>query len=950
MRPRDLVFFAFLLILLAASAGCGSSGGNAGGREGDSKDPHVVPNKEDYEENPKFISPPTLAHPIYECSRNVTIKDFVKDAKLNVFINGAPAPNPTVVGQIPELGVNFDVGLDFTAGQVVHVTQTVGAVTSGPSNAVPVTSHTADYPAGLPRPRLWKHPLFQCGHAILVEDVVPGSKVEIFAENPDGMGGFKPAVLAGDFLASTEWGWNWTGVSPEFELGARITARASLCKDVSAPSEAEITEPAPSPMPAGSIEPPVIEGQEIVRIWGAGGPGDPPQHGAILAVFRSGSPLGSTPSPGGAPHLFGIPPATLGGSYTATQKLCKETPPGTGPETPTQPCSDLPAPKIKPPLPGDTKIYVTEHIPGANILVFAGAEEIGDSSGNVINLSRPINNGEIIKVMQKLGKCVSPFRYEIAVACDGDPDKACSGEWPEFRHNGLRNARQIAVSPLGDPYAVKTLKVKKDIAAPDGGSFTASPVIFNGKVYIGTSKGHLFAFDAMTLAQLWQFPPPGDPPLLSDYNTTPGTCANPSSGGIAASVAIAQLKEGSAVILGAPDKGRPSDPGGKFAAGIGSGRLFALNPNTGAVIWMSAEIARMTGTTSNSTSQFHEQIGYSSPLVLGNRIYVGIADHCDNPIQKGRVIAVDKQTGAAIGGFSFNSTSSRGGGVWTYISGGLGDALVTTTGNTRSGNPSEPATNNGLSMVRLDPTTGTLQGKIQPVPFDLDDDPDWSAGATLVAAQCGNVSVSTMKDGWSYGANLGPPLAFRWQYPSVAFPFPTSDPNDHGDIRYHRAGAAWNDLYFTMTGGEDIVDVADELETFAGYQRLHALNVCSGGVSWIADLAPFTNTVTDRHSWALGPPTVTHGIVYVGTNRGFLVAVADPSVWPAMGSRCTESHFTGADCIANGYAIVPQPAILRSMDLGAGRIVRTEPAIANGNLYVATEDGRLFRIASEASP
>ncbi len=947
MRLRVLALIALVCIAFA-SPGCKSSGDSGStSKNSDKRDPHVVPNDPDFKENPQFISPPTLAHPIYECSRNITIKDFVKNAKLNIFINGAPAPNPTVIGQIPELGVNFDVGLDFVAGMVVNVTQTVGAVTSALSNSVVVTSHTTDYPAGLPRPRLWKHPLFKCGHAILAEDVVPGSKVEISAENPDGMGGFKPGVVVGSFLASTEWGWNWTGVSPEFELGARITAQASLCKDVSPPSEPEITEPAPSPMPAGSIEPPVIEGQEIVRIWGPT-TGVGAQHGAILSVFASAAPLGSTPTPGDAPHLFGIPPATLGTSYSATQKLCEETPPGTGPKTPTQPCSDLPAPKIKPPLPGDTQVVVTEHIPGANILVFAGAEEIGDSSGNVINLSRAINNGEIIKVMQKLGKCVSPFRYEIAVACDGDPDKACSGDWPEFRHNGLRNARQIAASPLGDPYAVKTLKVKKDIASPDGGSFTASPVIWNGKLYIGTSKGRLFAFDAMTLAQLWQFPPAGDPPLASDYNTM-ASCANPSSGGIAASVAIAQLKEGTAVILAAPDKGRPSDPGGKFAAGIGSGRLFALNPNTGAVIWMSGEIARMTGTTAFSTTQFHEQIGYSSPLILGDRIYVGIADHCDNPIQNGKVVAVNKETGAIIGGFSFNSTSSRGGGVWTYVSGGLADALVTTTGNTRSGNPSEPATNNGLSMVRLDPTTGTLQGKIQPVPFDLDDDPDWSAGATLVAATCGNVSVSTMKDGWSYGANLGPPLSFRWQYPFVAFPFPTSDRNDHGDIRYHRAGAAWNDLYFTMTGGEDIVDVANELETFAGYQRLHALNVCSGGASWIADLTPFTFTVTDRHSWALGPPTVTHGIVFVGTNRGFLVAIADPSVWPAMGSRCTESHFTGADCIANGYAIVPQPAILRSMDLGAGRIVRTEPAIANGNVYVATEGGRLFRIAPEAS-
>src|SRR5204863_3540862 len=113
-------------------------------------------------------------------------------ATLNVFINGAPAPNPSVVGQIPELGVNFDVGTAFVTGQIVTATQTFGGATSVPSNAVPVTSHTEDYPAGLPKPRLFKHPLRDCGHAVLVEDVVPGSTVEIVAEDPDGMGGFKP--------------------------------------------------------------------------------------------------------------------------------------------------------------------------------------------------------------------------------------------------------------------------------------------------------------------------------------------------------------------------------------------------------------------------------------------------------------------------------------------------------------------------------------------------------------------------------------------------------------------------------------------------------------------------------------------------------------------------------------------------------------------------------------
>jgi outer membrane protein assembly factor BamB len=955
---RRVAVFAVIAAIVALFAACGSSGngdntGASGGSTHRERDPHVVPNPHDYEEDPGYISPPTVTHPIYECAHNVTIKNFIAGATLNVFINGAPAPNPTVIGTIPEIGVNFDVGTSFVAGQVVTATQTFMGVTSGPSAPVPVTSHTADYPMGLPRPRLFLHPLRHCGHAVLVEDVVPGSVVEIVAENPLGGGGFGPPAVVGSFNASTEWGWNWTGVSPEFELGARITARAKLCMDNSPVSLPEITEEAPSPMPAASVEAPVIEGQTILRLWGPA-TGTPPEHGVILSVFNNGTGIGSTAAPGGAPHLFGIAAATLGSTYTATQKLCVEG--GPGPGTPTQPCSDLPAPTIKPPLPGDTQIVVTSHIPGARILVFAGAEEVGDSSGDVINLKRALVNGETVKVMQKLGDCVSPFRYQTVVECAiGDAPRACSTDWPAFRHNGLRNAQQVNNSVLADPYQVKTLTTKFNIGAPDGGAFTASPVVFGGKVFIGTDRGHLFAFNAMTGAMVWQYPPAAEPALTSGFNAA-ASCANPSSAGIASSVAIARVNnETDAVILAAPDPGRPSDPGGKFGSGNGSGRLFAINANSGALIWKtSAEVARMTGfhtpPDAAAFTELHEQIGYSSPLVIGNRIYVGLADHCDNPIQNGKVIAVDLNTGGIDAGFNFSSTSTRGGGIWTFISGGLADGLVTTTGNVASANDSEPRINNALSMVRLDPTTGMLQGKIQPVPFELDGDPDWSAGATLVASRCGNVSVSTMKDGWSYGGNMGPPLDFRWQYPPVAYPFPTTDKNHHDDIRYHRAGASWNDLYFTMTGGEDIVGVATVDETFNGYRLLHALDVCDGFPRWIAGLEAFTAPIMNHHSWALGPPTVTRGIVYVGTNLGFLVAIADPSVWPANGSRCTNSRFTVADCVANGFAVVPQPAILKSIDLGSGAIVRNEPAIANGNLYVATSGGRLFRLAPGASP
>lgn len=936
-------------VALLGLAACDKHGNSRGDPQ--QKDPHVVRNPGDFKEDPKFISAPTLGQPIYACSSAITVQNFMPGAKIEVFIDGAPAPNPSFIGVIPTPGQTHDTGVKFTTGQVVYVTQSIGGAISAHSNSVTVTSHTEDFPAGLPKPRLFAHSLFQCGHAVLVEDVVPGSTVTVHAEDDAGGGTFKPAVDVGGFQASNEWGLNWTGVSPEFTLAARISATAKLCTDNSPRSDFEITATPPSPMPSGTTGKPIIDGQTLVTIWGqTGPPSDPAQHGVIVTVRDSATTVrGQSAIPGGVPHTLGISPAaSTGQKLDVTQKLCTESPPGT--PTVVEDCDAMPAPIIKPPMPGDTQIVVITQIPGAEILVFASGEEVGHSSGSVINLTRALNDGETVIVEQRLGKCTGKFVYEIKVECAlGTAPGACSSDWPAFRQNGLRTARQVQASPLGNPYTVKKLEVKAKTTAPDGGTFVASPVIADGRVYIGSNGGHLYAFDANfadNAAPLWQFPPPSQSALSSSF-----TC-NPSSEGIAASVAVAPSREhGMLVILGAPDRGRPDDAGGKFGGGLGSGRIFALNPATGALVWKTTdEVAKLAGTGPND---LHEQIGYSSPLVLGNRIYVGVADHCDNPIQKGKVKAISLDTGAIDPGFSYESVSdpnppnNRGGGVWTSVAGGLGNALVITTGNVKSGTNSEPSVNNALSMVRMDPITGAVQGKIQPVPYINDADPDWSAGATMMATSCGEITASTMKDGWSYGGNLSPSLTFRWQYPNTSYPFPTKDPLNHGDIRYHRAGAAWNDTYFTMSGGQQLLDTSDPFHTFQGYRQLHAFNVCAGEggrVRWIAHLDAFTDAVASTHSWALGPPTVTDGIIYVGTNKGFLLAIADASIWPSQGGQCTLPTLSTADCVAAGYQIVPNPTVLKALNLG-GEILRGEPALANGTVYVANSSGRLFRIA-----
>lgn len=499
--------------------------------------------------------------------------------------------------------------------------------------------------------------------------------------------------------------------------------------------------------------------------------------------------------------------------------------------------------------------------------------------------------------------------------------------WRTFRHDASRSGYQADSSAISDPAKVPGLHVRWTFQPPGPQMFRASPVVYNGRVYIGNANGYFYAVNADTGALDWQYPAAASPALVSQF-----TC-NPSSFGIASSAAIATINGTDAVIFGAPDQ--------SIGTGLGEGRLFALNAQTGAEIWKSPVIAHVTGLTVGSTTQLHEQIGYSAALVFNDRVYVGIANHCDNPIQNGKVVAVSLTTGAIDAGFSFTATNTRGGGVWSSIA-GFENALYVTTGNSRCWNggcQSEPTVNNALSLLRLDANTGSVIWKYQPVPFSMDNDPDWSAGATAMQASCGTVIVSTMKDGWTHAVNAGDGTpgspSMRWVFPAHTIPFTPGDGTVHGDTRYLRPGAAWGDVYITITGGLNVTT-----NVTGGYRRLHALNVCAAEadrIRWIKDVPGATGT------YALGPPTVTRGMVYVGTNSGRLIVIADPSIAPAAGWRCSNPDVSSANCVASGFTLVPDPAVLADIQLDGS--IRTEPALlAQPGVYVATDSGKLYRL------
>jgi outer membrane protein assembly factor BamB len=632
------------------------------------------------------------------------------------------------------------------------------------------------------------------------------------------------------------------------------------------------------------------------------------------------------------------------------------------------PCSSLPVAKIRPPLPGDTMVSVTAFVPGSVITIYAVnggvTTQIAAGGGPEISLTQPIMSGDSIYVVQSLGDCQATNVFVIDAGCAGLDTNVCSGDWPAFRHSGWRDGQQTMPSALTDPDEVRKLKQVWTFTAPAADmpiAFRASPIVFQGRVFVGNGNGRLYALNAATGALLWEYPPPPAQALVSEYSQVNPSYTNPSGLGLAASATIAMdANERPMVVFGAPD---PS-----LGAKMGSGRLFALDPASGAAIWKSPEIAVVNGLTSSITNeavaitQRHEQFGYSSPLALGNLIYVGITDHADDPIQNGRVVAVNMGSGLIDAAFTFDSTSTRGGDVWSSVAGGLDkNVIVTTTGNSANwsgGSQSEPTVDNALSMLGLAATSGAINWKLRAVPFNLDMDPDWSAGASLLDTRCGHAAASTEKDGWTYAAEStsgggGMPKVF-WQFPPTGIPFTSGD---HDDTRYIKPGAGWNDTYIVMDGGYD----GEANHAGPGFTRLHALDVCapsSQPVLWIADIPDTTacpgpaafdpnSGATQSCEYQLGPPTVTGGIVFVGTAAGHLIVLADPSVYASALSICSNPDVPLAQCTAQGFALVQRPIQLLDLSLGSGfGGIQTEPVLAGGHVFIAGNGGQVTMLAT----
>jgi hypothetical protein len=352
-----------------------------------------------FKDDPDFVSPPVALGPLYACAEAIEVRGGIRHAQLEVSINGAALPPVEVLD--PDQQVIAVPAL--RAGDQVEVRQIANGVPSGTSSAT-VRDHTVDFPNGLPKPEIDPAVIYECGNVIAVRHL-RGAQVTVFTN------GGQPVTYgtAGD----------WTNLAPAvrpFQLGHSYRAQYTMCGDPSPFSNTESAGAAPGNPPMPALDPPTtFQGQELVTVTNL-------LNGALTSVSEaSAGPLADfSTAVSWQPNVdLATPlgrPLISSDALLVESRLCQAGPRLTirGAKS----CDELPAPVIQQPFVGQQAVTVLQAVPGARIRVFdQRLDEIGDGSGGQILLSRRLQPGDVLTVLQQVGECTSSRGYQVVVMC-----------------------------------------------------------------------------------------------------------------------------------------------------------------------------------------------------------------------------------------------------------------------------------------------------------------------------------------------------------------------------------------------------------------------------------------------------------------------------------------------------------------------------------------------------
>jgi len=211
----------------------------------------------------------------------------------------------------------------------------------------------------------------------------------------------------------------------------------------------------------------------------------------------------------------------------------------------------------------------------------------------------------------KLGKKKVKLTAITAGGVDADTLKlTCLPRgWPSHGYD-RRNTRATPLETTLNPSNASMLvqKWNLDLQAAIGTSnnaVSATPTVGFGNVYVGSWNGFVVAIKQKTGTLKWKYD--------TQSQTAPGLVP-----GVSGSVTL--TADGRALV------------------GDANSILHCLNAKSGKLLWK---------TDLREGLASADQV-WASPTVAGNRVFIGVASHSDNPCTNGRLTALDLDTGAIL--------------------------------------------------------------------------------------------------------------------------------------------------------------------------------------------------------------------------------------------------------------------------------------------------------------
>jgi hypothetical protein len=448
--------------------------------------------------------------------------------------------------------------------------------------------------------------------------------------------------------------------------------------------------------------------------------------------------------------------------------------------------------------------------------------------------------------------------------------------WPSYQFDTGHSSLNSAATTITPSNAGALTPAWSQPFRPVASGFTASPVVYNGSIYIGDNNGTFYQLNEATGAVV--------------NRVTVGreaTCGSGTYGyGIVdtATVAPDPSRGGAQTVYVTGGDGRPNATGVDGNGGI---YLWALDARTLKPVWTTDPVT--VSTQPGAT-------GWASPLVSNGTISIGIASGCDLPEVRGGLSEFSQSNGAPVGTYWTVPAGNQGGPIWaTPVA--SGSSTWVATGNATQGF----VYGDSYSIVRLQGATKvdswTIPGQTAAVDNDFGDSPTLFTGVagTTPRSMIGDCNKNgTFYALQSMSLSSGP----VWTYQLGS-----------GDDTLCSAGAVWD------AGAHELIMGGTKAPN-GQPGSIQALSPDTGAVIWKSYLpCPVEGTPSEDGDGVLAVVTFS----YAG-NR------CSPGATPGL--YLYNAHST----VPNGSG-PPAPQLLKTIPLGAAAF--SQPAFADSYLLVA---------------